>query len=168
MPFHKLAVYICMFTVSLCWIYLPLVKRKKKLSLWNFCVIWSFTIKLLVNIQANVHGLLAILVAEWLRWAERVLVGSWIIKKNFLRYSGNLMGILPVDFMVNKRWRFPQRTGLDSVSSFSPPKMALSSKYTIFKHHIFTPVFESFSLPHTSKLPDIYLFHTWMHGSFIS
>lgn len=138
------------------------------MSLWNFCVIWSFTIKLLVNIQTNMHGSLAILVAEWWRWAERVLVGSWIIKKNFLRYSGNLRAILPVDFMVNKRWQFPQRTGMYSVSSFSPSKIALSAKYIIFKHHIFTPVFESFLLPHATKLPNIYLFCIWMHESLIS
>ena len=165
MPFHKLAVYICMFTVSLCWIYLPLVKRKKIVLMKLLCYLEFYNKA--VSEYSSKYAWFACYSSSWWRWAERVLVGSWIIKKNFLRYSGNLMGILPVDFMVNKRWRFPQRTGLDSVSSFSPPKMALSSKY-IFKHHIFTPVFESFSLPHTSKLPYIYLFHTWMHGSFIS
>lgn len=100
--------------IALCVIYWPSVKKKKLCfeKLLHYVEFYSKVLKLLVNIQRNMPGLLAVPAAEWWRWAERAGVGSWVTRKikvfsQVLRtesweWKTNLMRILPVNSMVSK------------------------------------------------------------------
>lgn len=144
------------------------------MSSWNFWVTWNFTVKLLVNIQTNMHGLLAVLVPEWWGWTERGGVESWVIWKTFLRFSGQ-----SPESEWQTSWKFcllipwSINAVISSENFHGYSIILLSSKvasvcriYNIQTSHIHTCLV-SFSQSHAWKVPNKYLFYTWMQESLV-